>query len=245
MGITGTILGFVLRASFLTVILPPLAGVLSSLACVLLVYFVSAATFRRMDELETQRKNMRKGARGERIVEEILEKLPDTFCVLNDVTVQGANLDHIVIGPSGVFALETKSWRGVVGSDGKRELTLNDRSTDAPEVSRFVGRMMALREKVELLLPGDLPFFHAVMVFTAAKVTARFGTTGHACCIHDEQLAKYITEYKYEKKLSPGEVESIAQILACIARTVPEFREQAEPAKEVAAGMAKAQSRFV
>ena len=55
-----------------------------------------------------------KGARGEEKVSGILESLPDAYHVFNDFTVGRKHIDHVVVGPSGVFAVETKFWRGKV-----------------------------------------------------------------------------------------------------------------------------------
>ena len=54
------------------------------------------------------------GARGEERVSGILQELPDTYHVFNDFVAGGVHVDHVVVGPSGVFAVETKCWKGVV-----------------------------------------------------------------------------------------------------------------------------------
>ena len=53
-----------------------------------------------------------KGARGEEKVSGILENLPDSYHVFNDFTVGRNHIDHVVAGPGGVFAIETKFWKG-------------------------------------------------------------------------------------------------------------------------------------
>ena len=55
-----------------------------------------------------------KGARGEEKIAGILATLPDAYHVFNDFTVGRNHIDHVVIGPGGVFAVETKCWRGKV-----------------------------------------------------------------------------------------------------------------------------------
>ena len=55
-----------------------------------------------------------KGARGEEKVSEILKGLPDAYHVFNDFTVGRNHVDHVVVGPGGVFAIETKFWNGKV-----------------------------------------------------------------------------------------------------------------------------------
>ncbi len=55
-----------------------------------------------------------KGARGEERVAGILKNLPDSYHVFNDFVAGGVHVDHVVAGPAGVFAIETKYWRGLV-----------------------------------------------------------------------------------------------------------------------------------
>lgn len=55
-----------------------------------------------------------KGARGEEKVSGILRTLPDAYHVFNDFTVGRNHIDHVVVGPCGVFAVETKFWSGKI-----------------------------------------------------------------------------------------------------------------------------------
>lgn len=55
-----------------------------------------------------------KGARGEERVSGILTHLPESYHVFNDFVACGKHVDHVVAGPAGVFAVETKYWRGNV-----------------------------------------------------------------------------------------------------------------------------------
>jgi len=58
--------------------------------------------------------NTRKGLEGEQSVASELSYLNDEFLLLNDVMLHGGrgNIDHILIGPTGVFVLETKNFSG-------------------------------------------------------------------------------------------------------------------------------------
>jgi hypothetical protein len=63
------------------------------------------------------------GAQAELVVSDILTRLPDDFCVFHDVRLRArrfirfqgrglksAQIDHIVLGPTGIFVIETKNW---------------------------------------------------------------------------------------------------------------------------------------
>ena len=58
--------------------------------------------------------NTRKGLEGEQSVASELSYLNDEFLLLNDVMLHGGrgNMDHLLIGPTGVFVLETKNFSG-------------------------------------------------------------------------------------------------------------------------------------
>jgi hypothetical protein len=235
MAVVGTILGFMLRASVPWLTVQPLTGLLFSIVLLLVLWLVGTWTFRRIDELERERNNMRRGAAGEKVVEAILSKLPEDFCVVNDLSTSTGNLDHVVIGPTGVFVIETKNCRGVIASDGKGELTVNGKAAKKRHVSRLIGRMMGLRDKVRVLAPDVDPYYNAVMVFTSAWVDAKFGTTGRADCIRDDRLLAYIIDHKPRAKLLEGQVGSVAQAFASLARRDADF---AARVKQESAGSA-------
>ena len=69
-----------------------------------------------------------KGKRGELRVASILAKLPNEYTVLNDLvfrTDKGTTqIDHIVVSKYGIFAIETKNYRGeIYGDDIRKEWT--------------------------------------------------------------------------------------------------------------------------
>jgi Nuclease-related domain len=70
-----------------------------------------------------QARAWQRGAHGERQTARLLDRLGrDGYVVFHDLALPDspANLDHLVIGPSGVFAIDSKQWTGQVhqSSDG-------------------------------------------------------------------------------------------------------------------------------
>jgi hypothetical protein len=60
----------------------------------------------------------RRGAEGEEVVGRVLEQLSgDGWHVLHDVSFGRGNIDHIAVGPGGVFTVETKSHGGRLSVD--------------------------------------------------------------------------------------------------------------------------------
>lgn len=70
---------------------------------------------RRLLGVHDEEHAWRKGAEGERAVGRRLDRLErDGWTVIHDLTVgsRGANIDHLVIGPGGVFVINTKNHLG-------------------------------------------------------------------------------------------------------------------------------------
>jgi Nuclease-related domain len=64
-----------------------------------------------------QARSWQRGAHGERHTARLLDRLTgDGYVVFHDLAIPGspANVDHLVIGPSGVFVIDSKQWSGSV-----------------------------------------------------------------------------------------------------------------------------------
>lgn len=64
----------------------------------------------------TDERAWRRGADGERVTGFWLGRLPEGWFAFHDVPVgeRGANIDHLVIGPGGVFTISTKNLTGAI-----------------------------------------------------------------------------------------------------------------------------------
>ena len=113
--VKGTVVGlwplflgvFVAGASVTLIACHPLFGSTMFVCALLWIIWSLMAGLRRVESFY-------KGARGEEKVSGILENLPDSYHVFNDFTVGRSHIDHVVAGPGGVFAIETKFWNGKV-----------------------------------------------------------------------------------------------------------------------------------
>ncbi|NSW84163.1 MAG: NERD domain-containing protein [Syntrophothermus sp.] len=50
------------------------------------------------------------GVFGETLVSGILSKLSNEWYILNYVIINDAQIDHVLVGPKGMFCIETKTW---------------------------------------------------------------------------------------------------------------------------------------
>jgi hypothetical protein len=98
-----------------------------------------------------QARTWQRGAQGERQTARLLDRLTrDGFVVFHDLAVPDsrANIDHLVIGPSGVFIIDSKQWTGSVyqSSDGfvwhnhyRLDRTLETVRWEATVIGRILG----------------------------------------------------------------------------------------------------------
>lgn len=105
----------------------PNVGVWATISLTLIVY-AAVSIYRNFNKF----KSIRRGEQGELIVAQIIERdlLPNGYVVFHDVQLEDGkkrfNIDHLLIGPNGVFVIETKNYskpkRGEVkvSYDGKR-----------------------------------------------------------------------------------------------------------------------------
>jgi hypothetical protein len=102
-----------------------------------------------------QARSWQRGAHGERRTARLLDRLTrDGYVVFHDLAVPGspANVDHLVIGPTGLFVIDSKQWTGSVhqGADGlvwhnhyRLDRTLETVRWEAEVLGRLLGTRMA------------------------------------------------------------------------------------------------------
>jgi len=101
--------------------------------------------------------NWARGAEGEEVVGKILEDLSaEGWLVIHDVSFGRGNIDHIVVGPGGVFTIETKS-RG-----GKLRLDRLD--------PKMLSQAYAEKRKLEEITAMEV---QALLVFSRAYIVDR------------------------------------------------------------------------
>ncbi|MDQ3742307.1 MAG: NERD domain-containing protein [Actinomycetota bacterium] len=80
-----------------------------------------------------------RGAVSEEKVGALLDAV-EGWHVLHDVDLGRGNVDHLVVGPGGIFAIETKSWQGYFDSDRFGALWWRQAYRQAKTVERAIER---------------------------------------------------------------------------------------------------------
>lgn len=122
------------------------------------------------DQLLQSLRPWHKGAEGERSIANIIEMLPDDYVVIHDLAKpNGGNIDHIVLGPTGIFLLETKACEGDISQkDGS--LLLNGRAPERDFIRQATDNTYWLKELIKEKC-GINPYINTYIVFTKTSIS--------------------------------------------------------------------------
>ena len=149
-----------------------------------------------------------KGARGEERVSGILKALPDAYHVFNDFVACGTHVDHVVAGPAGVFAIETKFWRGKVTLDSGHIL-LDGQLPSRPPLAQ--AQREASLVKKELAKSGWNGTVTPVLAFASDTFEARIAEANGAVIINSNHLKEAFSSGR--AALSPAELDRLVRLM--------------------------------
>jgi hypothetical protein len=133
----------------------PRAGLVGLLAAALVGW-------RLRFRVSEQARTWQRGAQGERHTARLLDRLTrDGYVVFHDLAIPGsdANVDHLVIGPSGVFVIDSKQWTGSIYRDADKLAWHNHYPLDRTLATvrweaETVGRLLGTRTAALLCVHG-------------------------------------------------------------------------------------------
>ena len=92
------------------------------LPAVIILLFIIKLIVERIEKkglsIKKRAKDADRGAIAEEKVAEGLMNLPEGYQAFHDIAFDGFNIDHVVVGPGGIFLIETKSHSGKVDANG-------------------------------------------------------------------------------------------------------------------------------
>ncbi len=118
------------------------------------------------------------GLVGEREVAALLDKtLSDDYFVINDLYLRGGggDIDHIILGPNGIFVLETKNWSGVISCSGDVWQRLGKRnfsSSPSRQIKRNAAKINQIIDKAPNLRSSGI-WVEGIVVFTNKHASLR------------------------------------------------------------------------
>lgn len=121
-----------------------------------------------------------KGAQGESATASILATLaPEDYTVFHDLRWPGrryANVDHVVIGPGGIFVIDSKNWSGVITV--QRDVLRQNGRLREREV---VGAAEAALAVAQMIPSVRVDQVHPVLCFTRDEQVAGFARDVMVC----------------------------------------------------------------
>ena len=149
-----------------------------------------------------------KGARGEEAVAGVLAKLPDEWHVFHDFEAGRHHVDHVLVGPAGVFAVETKNWRDPVSLESG-ELLASGHVPDHPPLPQAAAEAKAVREVVARAdWKGEVV---PVVCFASGTFQGNFAKAGKALVANAEAFVAWLLEQP--RQCAAGECARLAQLM--------------------------------
>lgn len=180
--------------------------------------------------LKWYRSPQQKGKRGEKRVAALLKKLSDDYYIINNAVFLTKNgttqVDHVVVSKYGVFAIETKNYKGEIYGDDTREewtqvivtnvtyqrkwwktytyVTKNQMYNPVKQASGHAFRIKKILEDY-----NNLPVV-PILVFVGSADISHVNSDKHV--IYSEQLLSVIESYQ-NVYLSDADVQSVLHSL--------------------------------
>jgi len=149
-----------------------------------------------------------KGARGEERVAGLLEMLPTGWHVFHDYPAGKYHVDHVVVGPMGVFAVETKNWSSQVTVEDD-EVLVGGWTPDRRPLPQARNEAEAVREKLKDA--GWKGSVEAVLCMASDTFVEPECVVGKVNLLNAERLLDWFA--RRSTVLSANEVTRLAQLM--------------------------------
>lgn len=199
--------------------LPPIPQLFSVIAVVAIAY----AAFRIVRAIPRARA-LKLARNGERVVGQYLDRLRGRgYRVFHDVVGSGFNLDHVLVGPTGIYTIETKTYSKPVGRDAKvafdgETLLVNGMTPERNPVVQAKAQARWLREL--LAESTDKKFLvRPVIVFPGWFVEQAKATPKDVWVLNPKALPDFLEQEP--DRLSSDDVSLASIHLSRFIRTTP------------------------
>lgn len=246
----------------LIVVFPPIGMVAAYVAAAVVILWragvrdlVADTWDRAVDKFEARRRGEMpatasqdarwdKGASGEEATAEILSGLDNAWSVFHDLAVPGtnANIDHVVIGPSGVFVIDSKNYSGTITEHPKFGLQAGNRPLaqtfhTAVWEARETGKILNLDEghlsTLVVVHGAELPRSRATVAIFDVNQSAT-DAIGHVTVLSPDELHNELAGMGVEV-LSARDVKRLTgRARRRFTQATDERRSPVDPARESA-----------
>lgn len=168
-----------------------------------------------MDEMADERLRQLKGAEAERLVGWLLMGLDDTWHLFNSLQLEEArDIDHVLVGPGGLWAVSTKSHRGTLAVSPTGQLLCNRTPEKWLGDVKFQAR--AVNERLRALLGSDVPFCQPLLAVPFMYVDCR-APQGPVYIAHKEELIDVIERNR--RPLKAAQIKRLVEALDMLDKT--------------------------
>lgn len=190
--------------------------ILLGIAIILLIvriWYVALPLFLASSAFYNRGRHWKQGIKGEKAVAAVLSKLDDSHYLLNDVKLypKTGNIDHIILCPKGIFAIETKNYHGEIACNRdewykksrRRNFPIRSVSEEAKRhasyLKTFLKKTTEFKEQV-----------NPIAVFTCPEIVLKLRRPTIPI-LRMNELIEYINNTQPATLLSEPQLKSIAQ----------------------------------
>jgi len=153
------------------------------------------------------------GWEGEKQLAKLLSsKLSDDYILINDLYLHNGDIDHIVLGPSGIFVLETKNWNGDItcnGDEWQRVGKRNFKGSPSRQVKRNAAKIKHIIDSSQAFRSLGV-WVEGIVVFTNNHATLHLNNPT-VFILKLPQLPNYITTHGSSNNYSGQQIEAIGK----------------------------------
>ena len=174
--------------------------------------------------LRKKRNIYKSGITGEKTVAGLLQRLDNYYIVYNDIVIgdkeKGAQIDHLVVSPFGIFCIETKNMRGtIIGKENDNNwLQKKNSKGGAVYEKNFYNPCKQSRGHINalnnLFRHSEIKglFIKSVVVFNSDMRPELNVETDTTAVIKSDFLLRFISGYK-EEIISSSIIKKIEKVL--------------------------------
>lgn len=186
------------------------------LVLAIIATLIAAVWFRRLLPIA---RRLNRGERGERHVADALDELrSDGYTPIHDIVADKFNIDHVIVGPGGVFAIETKyrSGKGQITFRNTEGLFVGDRLEEKDCLKRARASAAAISDLIRESC-GRREWVTPIVVFVGDWQIRDDWHDTDTRVLTPDRLSRYIRNQ--QPRLRRSEIELIASHLERSAKT--------------------------
>ena len=149
------------------------------------------------------------GAGAELTIGRQLERLGTEYELIHDLQTGRGNIDHICVGPTGVFAIETNAHSGTISYTDK--LLINGQPPEKDFIKQVQAETYYLRDLLRQKLGREYSII-GILEFPHAKIDDSIRGPKQKIWIGGSGFANYVIQYK-GSRLTNDEIKKISQVL--------------------------------